>query len=591
MKRTVFLTFVFSGLMILSSSAYLVAAAPGQLNAGAAATSSSSGTITVGWSGTGINTLNPFTTYSALGRWIGSNIYLPLVYYDAANQTVTPALASSWHINLSNHTAIFDLNPNAVWSDGTPVTSQDVVYSYLLATQNYSVLEQYVTSVSNVTAITPHSVKFTMTSVLWTTWAAYVAIVPYHIWRYVDATTYPAYNSTGSQYFVGDGPYLLNNYVVNQYTEIQKNPKEFLAGHMAAVDKVIFEFFSSESSAITSLQSGSIQGLTGILPSDISQFQNNSKYVITTSPGLEYFYLSINVNPQGNGNPTLRNLTVRQAMAHAINLKYIAKTAFHGYASVLNSVLTPTNQYYDRNLSAYSYNVSLADEMLNQSGFPMTSSGYRVNASNTSQHLTYAVLVPSGDTLEVDAANMIAQNLSAIGIQLTVTAETTGSMVATIWPHYTQDMDLWDWFDYTQNSPYRLLGMFLPNQIAAGNSDSGFSNSTYQQVWNELANATSLSQVSNLSDQLQQILHQQLPYIPLFIPSAITVYSSQISNLTPYPGGQFGGYDYLTFTQMHYSTSSPGSSNSTDYYIIGGVVAVIVVAAAAVLLTRRRRSE
>lgn len=595
MKNTVVLAVLFSAIIVASSSVVTVATVSGQQVAGSSATASSNSTVTVGWFGTSINTLNPYTTYSALGRWIGSNIYLPLVYYDAANRTVTPALASSWSINFANHTALFTINPKAVWSDGVPVTAQDVVYSYKLASQNYSVLEQYVSPVSSIVALNSHTVEVTMTSVLWTTWAAYVAVVPYHVWDTVNASTYPAYNTTGSQYFVGDGPFVLSKYVVNQYTEIQKNPKAFLAGHMPGVSNVIFQFFNSESSAISSLQAGSIQGLTGILPSDVSLFQNNSKFTVTTSPGLEYFYLAINVNPQGNGNPTLRNLTVRQAMAHAINLTYIAKTVYHGNAQVLDSVLTPTNQYYDGNLTpAYNYSVAYANKLLTQAGFQMTSSGYRENASNTSQKLSYTVLVPSGDTLEVEAANMIAQNLSAVGIKLTVTAETTGTMVATIWPHYSQDMDLWDWFDYTQNSPYRLLGMFLPNQIAAGNSDSGFVNSTYQQVWNKLENATSLSQVTNLSDQLQQILHQQLPYIPLFIPSAITVYSSQVSNVSAYPGGPFGGYDYLAFTQMHYSTagSKPSSSSDTTYYVVGGVIAVVVVVAAAgVLVSRRRRNN
>ncbi len=590
-QRVVFRSILIVAIMLLASMAVIGQSAAGSASQTATANATTGQTIKVGWFGTYIDTLNPFLSYSELTAWINMNVYLPLVSYDAANKTIVPALASSWDINYANHTVIFHLNPSAVWSDGVPVTSADVVYSYNIAAQNYSFVASEVSAISSVKAIGTETVMVTFSGVLWTMWAASIFVVPAHVWSTVNASTYAGYNSTGSQYFVGDGPFVLTNYIANQYAQIEKNPRFFIKSETPTIGTVIFEEFTSQSSAVSSLQSGSIQGLTGILPADVSNFQGNAKFNVTTSPSIEYFYLSINVAPYGKGNPTLRNLSVRQAIAHALNLSYIADTVYHGYATTLDSVLSPTNQYYWSNLTTYAYSPSLANSILNQSGFTKyTSGGIRENASNTSQQLSYTVLVPSGDSLEIDAADIMATNLSSIGIKLNVQAETTGSMAATIWPNLTQDMDLWDWFDNIQSAP-QLLSVFLSNQVVTGTSDSGFTNTTYDNLWAKLLNATSQAQAMAISGQMQEMLAQQLPYIPLFSPSAINVYSSTLTNISSsYPGGPFGGLDYLTFTNMVVkSPSSPPSNNNTLYYIIGGVAVVIVVAAAVAVVAMRRR--
>lgn len=587
-RRAVFRSLLMVTIILPASMAAIGQSAAVYASQTSAASATTGQIVNVGWFGTYIDTLNPFLSHSGLTGWINMNVYLPLVRYDAANKTVAPGLASSWNVNYANHTIIFHLNPSAVWSDGVPVTSADVVYSYNIAAQNYSSVASQARAISSVKALGTSAVIFTFSGAFWTVWAAYIYVVPAHVWDTVDASTYAGYNSTGNQYFVGDGPFVLTNYVSNQYAQIEKNAKFFIKSEIPTIGTVVFQEFPSEGSAVSSLQSGSIQGLTGLLPADAASFQGNSKFNVTSSPGTQYLYLSINVAPYGQGNPTLRDLYVRQAIAHSLNLSYLADTVYHGYATTLDSVLSPTNQYYWSNLTSYTYNVSLANEILNQAGYTVYSNGVRENASNTSQQLSYTVLVPR-DSLGVSAANIMADNLSKIGVKLNVQAETTNSMAATIWPNLTQDMDIWEWFDNIQCAP-QLLSVFLSSQVVTGISDSGFTNSTYDNLWSQLLNATSQSQATAIAGQMQEILAQQLPYIPLFSPSAISVYSTSLTNVSSYPGGPFGGLDYQTFTQMVVkSTGSTSANNNTLNYIVGGVVVVIIVAAAVGVAALRRR--
>ncbi len=584
------LSIVLASALAVASSAALAELTSQRIGVVGGVHASSTGqnlTFRSGWFGTYIDTLNPFTTYSELSGWINFNTLLPLVHYNDQTTAVTPALASTWTVNYANHTVIFHLDPNAVWSDGVPVTSQDVVYSYNIAAQNYSFIEPDVAAVQNVTALSSSVVQITFTGSLWLWFAAIVFIVPAHVYGKIDPSTYPGYNSTGSQYFVGDGPYVITQYVVNQYATLQKNPRFFIPSMEPTLTTLIFTEFSSESSATSALQARQIDGLSGILPAAVSAFQNNSNFIVTTSPGIEYFYLAINVDPSGHGNPTLKDVAVRQALAHAVNLPYITQTVFHGYAEQLNTVLMPNDAYFDANISGYAYNPSLANQMLTAAGYNYGAGGVRVSSNGTA--LSYTVLVPSGDALEIDAAQIMAQNLSAVGIKLTVQAEDTGTMASTIWPNMNQDMDLWDWFETSLMVP-DLLSVFLSNQVATGTSDSGFHNATYDALWAQLLNASSTSQVTTIANQMQTILHEQLPYLPLFVPSVINVYTNSFTGFNPlYPGGPFGGANWMTFINAQPSTA-PAPPNYALYVAIG-VVAVIVVAVAVVILSRRRKKE
>lgn len=206
---------IITGLLLVSSIAGLSLYSGGSggiLGGVQPAVSSNNVTFTTGWFGTFIDTLNPFTSYSQLTNWINMNLYLPLVYYNSANQTISPGLATSWDVNYSNHTVIFHLNPNAVWSDGQPVTSQDVVYTYQTAGINstfvYSETAPIGNVSQNVTALGTHTVMIKFSGVLWTMFAANIFVVPQHVWKNVDPLTYSGYNPNGT-YFVGDGPFSL----------------------------------------------------------------------------------------------------------------------------------------------------------------------------------------------------------------------------------------------------------------------------------------------------------------------------------------------------------------------------------------------
>jgi len=549
-------------------------------------------TFVVGWGGTAFDTLNPFTTYTTISLWILANVYDSLCVFSANQTQLLPDLAKSWKIYNENGTAIIHLNPDAKWSDGLPVTSQDVNYSYYLASQSWSPAYPYVNMITSISTPDNYTVIFHYTGAIFQLVALNnVYIVPYHIWKNVNASTYFGYNSSSTPHFVGSGPFLITDYKANQYVKISKNPNYFNKNRIPHIDSVIFQFFTSTANMISALQAGQIDGFGPYAePSQVGLIKNNTNAVLVTSPPNEYFYLSFNVYPSGHGNPTLKDINVRLALAHAIDLTNLTKLIWHGYGIPTATVFTPTHPYADKSLKPYSYNITLANQILDSHGYKMGPNGYRISPNGTP--LKYTIIVPSSMPEEINAANIIATNYwSKIGVQTTVQAMDTGTMSSIIWPDFNHDIDLWDWI-LTPADPVTALSPFLSSQVETGMSDSGYTNLSYDSLYNQMLNATILQEVKNISFQLQVILYNDLPYIPLYSPEPIQAYSKKWTNIsTDYPGGPFGGYDWRPFLTVEPLSNVTQGQNNTILYIVTGIIVVIIIAAVAYIAVRGKKKK
>lgn len=546
-------------------------------------------TFIVGWGGTALDNLNPFTTYAQISLWIITNVYDTLCVFSANQTTLLPDLAQSWKIYDQNGTAIIHLYPNAKWSDGVPITSTDVNYSYYLAAQSWSRLYPYVNMISSISTPDNHTVIFHYKGALFQLVAlTNVFIVPYHIWKNVNASTYFGYNTTSTPHFVGSGPFLITNYVQNQYVQITKNPNYFNPNRTPKIDSVIFQFFTSMTTMISAFQAGQIDAFGPYVePSQIGIIKNDTNAILVTSPSVEYFYLAFNVYPNGTGNPTLKDVNVRHALAHAIDLTNLTQLIWHGYGVPTATQFPPTHPFADPSLKPYSYNVTLANQILDSHGYKIGPNGYRVSPNGVP--LKYTILVPSSMPEEINAANIIATNYwSKIGVQTTVQAMDTGTISSIIWPNFKQDIDLWDWL--VGPADPTILSVFLSTQTETGTSDSGYTNHSYDALYNEMVNASTIQEIKNISYKLQEILYNDLPYLPLYSPEPIQAYSKKWTNIsTDYPGGPFGGYDWRTFLTVIPSSAVTSQTSNTLLYIGIGIVIVIIAAVAYVALRGKKK--
>lgn len=567
-------------------------------------TQPSTTTFIVGYGGTPFDTFNPFTTYTVVSVMSTIDVYDTLIRFNSTFSPVVPDLAYKWVVFPNNSAAEFWLVRNATWSDGVPVTAQDVVYSFQVANNSASRLQPQVSIITSIEAPDNYTVIFhyhpTILFLSYT--AAAVPIVPKHVWeKYVPDPTNSTQLVNYQDYpVVGSGPFQVTDYVQGQYIELTANPNYFYVSMRPHVQRIIIQFFKDTNSMVSALEAGQIHAAAPtILPSQVKALQSYPNLKVVVEPGEELWYIAINVYPQGHGNPTLKDLRVRQALAHAINYTQLAQVIWQGYATPAGGLLPVGNRFYDPNLKPYDFNLTLAREILDQAGYKLGSNGVRVSPNGT--QLSYTLYVVNNAPEEVEAANMIANWWGQIGVKTTVQAVDAGTLAGIIWPNFTQDLDLWDWF--TTPALPTLLSVFLSNQTETGTSDSGYQNPAYDALYNHMVSATDYQTLYNDAYQLQEMLYNDLPYIVLYYVDSIEAYNSQLftgyfDNMT---GGPFSDLNWYTFinlrpaaqtTQTSTSptqTSTAGPQAPSTALMVGvAVIVVVAVAVAAVLALRRR---
>lgn len=564
-----------------------------------------------------MDTLNPFTTYTQISQISTLDVYDTLIRTNSTFSPVVPDLAYKWMVFPNNSAAEFWLVKNATWSDGVPVTAQDVVYSFELAKNSASRLEPQANIVTLMETPDNYTVIFHYhPSILFLAYtAAAVPIVPKHIWqKYVpDPANATELENYQGYPVVGSGPFQLTNYVQGQYVELTANPNYFYVDRRPHVQRVVIQFFKDPNSMVAALEAGEIHAAASpLLPSQVKTVQSYPNIKVVVEPGYLMWYIAINVYPNGHGNPTLKDIHVREALAHAINYTELAQVVWQGYATPSGGVLIPGNKFYDPSLQPYYFNLTWANQTLDQAGYKMGPNGVRVSPSGI--QLSYTLYVVNNAPEEIEAANIIAGWWSKIGVKVSVQAVDAGTLAGIIWPNFTQDLNLWDW--YVNPSLPILLAIFLSNQTEVGISDSGYDNPAYDSLYNQMVSATDNTTLYRDVYELQQIIYQDIPYIVLYGVDSIEAYNSQLftgffDNMT---GGPFSPYNWYTFidvqpagqathppsstTNTQQSATSVGKASSATSQpgmsetIIAGVavIVVLVVAAAAILALRRRPS-
>jgi peptide/nickel transport system substrate-binding protein len=529
-------------------------------------TTAANGTFIVGYGGTPFDTFNPFTTYTVVSTMSTIDVYDTLVRLSPNFSSAVPDLAYKWTIFPNNSAAEFYLVRNATWSDGQPVTAQDVVYSYEVANNSASRLEPNVLPITSVQALNNYTVIFHYkpTLLFISNIASVVDIVPEHVWiKYVPNPANATQLDNYQDYpLVGSGPFNLTGYVQSQYIELTANPNYFYVSERPHVQHVVIQFYKDTNSMIAALEAGQINAVAPtMLPAQAATLKSNYPNIkVVVEPGEELWYLAINVYPYGHGNPTLKDLRVREALAHAINTTELAQVIWQGYATPAAGLLPIGSKFYDPYLKPYQFNLTWANQTLNQAGYKMGPNGVRVSPNGTA--LSYNLYVISSDPEEIQAANIIASWWKQIGVQANVQAEDGGALANIIWPNFTQDFDLWDWF--TSPAVPTLLSVFLANQTETGTSDSGYNNSAYDKLYGQMITTTNITQLYQDNYQLQSMLYNDLPYIMLYYVDSIEAYNTQqftgfFDNMT---GGPFSDLNWLTFISLK-PVSSSTSVNTT----------------------------
>jgi peptide/nickel transport system substrate-binding protein len=476
-------------------------------SSGSGSTSSSSGssvlTVTTGSAGVFLDNFNMFSPTAEDPT--NGMIYEPLFFYDTAKSgAVKSWLGTSYAWSNGGRTVTVQLRHGVKWTDGTPFTSADVVYTFDAALHS-AAINKFGLPLASVAADGTYGVTINFTKPAYSD--AYYALgrvemLPKHIWQSQSATDI---TSSLNKHPVGTGAYELSS-VSGETMTFTANPHYYLPG-LPKFKTIRFLSYNSNTSSDTAIESGTIDWAGSYIP-DIQKLYlgKNPKYTVTDIPLSTAFLV-----PNMSKGPTT-NLAVRQAISAAVNRSYISKTVYNGYAS-------PTNP---EALILPNYKAQLSPSLASASfGSPNAATAKSIlTRAGIKTPLNLTVDMVSGYTDYLSDLEIIQSELKPAGINLTIAQPAYASFIT---DQSTGNFQLlMDNFGYTPD-PYSYYYSLLDSTIAPplGQADSvgnynRYKNATVDSDLAAIAGTDNTATQNQDFYQIEQTFAAQLPDIPLF---------------------------------------------------------------------------
>jgi len=369
------------------------------------------------------------------GMWT----YQPLLMMNsAASIDWNDSVAQSITYNKQGTEFVVHLNPKWHWSNGAPVTSQDVVYWFQLAkaasNTNAPLFYCYANTggvpgdYSSVTATNPYTVTITTTKPVNPQWFIYNSIaqfipLPKAQWdRYSNMTQELKWiNSIGNQpynpiYQVTDGAYLFKKAVTNEYYEFVANP-HFSGSPKPQIKTVYYDYETSWASIFAGLKKGTIQyaPYDNTLWAARNQLTND---VILSTPQYGFYYaLPDFASDAQTVGPLFQNLYIRQAMQYGINQPAIIKDFYQGLATPTYTPVPTISAWYDKSLkNPYPFDPAKGRQILEAHGWHMVNGVMEKNG----QQLAFTALLYSGAPVLTHIAEYEQAQWAKEGIRITL---------------------------------------------------------------------------------------------------------------------------------------------------------------------------
>lgn len=285
---------------------------------------------------------------------------------------LSPYLAESWETSADGLSITFNLTPGAVFHDGEPIESDDVAFSILTVRDNHP-FSSMLKSVESVETPSPLTaiVKLKYASLVVELAAAspMLPILPKHVYDNGEPiATHPANTAV-----IGSGPFRL----VEQTGQglVMEKFEDFFVPDRPHLDRLEFHYLAESDT------SPSFDTETNLVRGFLSDVLIANK--LNRLPGYQAdFFGYSGVGPVRMMMFNLRkepmnSLLVRKALAHAVDTDYITREVFLGRAFDANTAIHPENPHYYGAVEHYPYDMVLANQMLDEAGYPRQSNGIR----------------------------------------------------------------------------------------------------------------------------------------------------------------------------------------------------------------------
>jgi peptide/nickel transport system substrate-binding protein len=525
--------------------------------------------------------------------------YATLTDKAAADFAIEPGLAESWVSSNDGLTYTYTLREGLRWSDGKPLTAEDVAWTINTSRDQEWVNHSATTVNLDATVIDDRTVEVTSSVPDPKLPMLDVYIVPKHIWEAPAADDVTAYDALEG---VGSGPYVLKEWKSKQSWTMVANPNYWGWGDDGPViDQVVFRVFSNPDAMIAALKTGEIDAAHSIPSASVTELDADPDIVAIAGSQGGFTELAMNgmQGGLGDGHPALLDIDVRHAIAYAIDRQVLFDRVLLGLGELGLTLSTSADPVWQPDVPAdrqFAFDPAKANQILDDAGYLDTNGDGIREMPDGSRELVFRYAERSESETSAAIREFITGWLQDIGIGTEVSVFDDGQLTEQIGKG-EYDLFVWGWTPFVDPDP--MLSYFTCEQVTTDPAnilynDANWCDPEYDELYQR-------QKVELDRDKRIKIVHEMLT---LFYERSTYVVLFEDADTQAYRTDRFEGWlrqpadtgpvlftnTSPTYTNLRLIGGRGGGDGVNIGLVVGLAVGGAVVIAGAAALALRRRS-
>jgi peptide/nickel transport system substrate-binding protein len=443
--------------------------------------------------------LDPHKTSAYYSFEVLENVYDTLVEPNE-NLEVEPSIATDWTTSKDQLTWTFTIRDGVTFSDGSPLTAEDVAYSYNRIIDEELNSSYKFASTKSIKATDPQTLVIKQTEPTPNLLASLGGFKGMGIVEKENVESGDIKNNP-----IGSGPFKVEQWRNGDSIALVRNEEYW--GDPPPLDGVTFTFVKDPTVALQNLEGGEVQWTDNLPPQQISSLEDSDEVELGTAPSSDYWYLALNEKRE-----PFDDVNVRRAIAFALDREAIVKAAKFGNATINQTAIPESSSWYF-DYAPYDHDVDQAQQLLDDAGVG---------------DLTMDLMVTSEYPETVSAAQVIADELSDVGITVKI-----------------RDLDFATWLDEEGKGNFDSfmlgwLGNIDPDEFYYAQHHSkgtfnfqGYSNPEVDKLLDEAKTETDENTRHGLYDQAAKQIVDDASYIYLYNPDVAVAWAPEVQGFEP----------------------------------------------------------
>jgi len=466
-------------------------------------------------------TLTPYVSRDAYASDIQAMVLERLIYRDLDTLQFVPGLAKSWEMSEDGMSITFKLFKHARFSDGKPVTADDVIFSYDTVVNpkiDAPQLRSYIAdNFKKWEKVDDHTVRFELKKKYFKALEVcgmFVAIIPMH--KYGDYAP-KVFNEDIRDVLVGSGPWKLSSWDKNNQVVLERN--EDYWGPKTPLKKLTVRFIKNELPRFQDYKAGNID----MIAPTSEQWANNSespeikargqalKYY---APGNGYGYLGYNLRLA-----KFADKRVRKALTMLVDRDELIDTLLYGLGEIVTGPFYFQGPQYNNDIDPIEYDLDGARKLLAEAGWSDTDGDKvldkDIDGDGVRDPFKIVFLMPSGSSYGDRLQRYIQAQFAKAGIQV--------SLDKLEWPVFEQrlterkfEMVSLRWTGTSEGDPYQIWHSSQAEN--RGSNYIGYKNEDLDRVIEQARMEMDIQKRMKLWHEVHKILHEDQPYTFMFAP-------------------------------------------------------------------------